>query len=175
MPRLRFLLPAAVLLGCHPTQLAQSCPSPSTAPASLLVTQVLLRRSPDTAPAPPDFTLSLTASGDALYVGSRSVPVSGEFMGRLGPSSFQRVVTDLIGRGLMMDGEQKGASSCAPQAVISIAVQTADGRYRGVSFCGRSEQESRLAGPIYSAIEQIRWYPGARVLALDPAQQAVVR
>ena len=170
MSRLRLLLPTAVLLGCHPTQLAQSCPTPATAPASLLVTKVLLRRSPDTGPAVPDYTLSLTASGDALYVGSRSVPVTGEYMGRLGPAAFQHVVTDLIARGLTMDGEQETIPSCAPQAVISISVQTADGRYSGVTFCGHSEEESRLARPIYSAIEQIRWYPGARLLALGQAQ-----
>ena len=170
MSRLRLLLPTAILLGCRPTQIAQSCPTPATAPASLLVTPVPLRRSPDTGPAVPDYTLSLTASGDALYVGSRSVPVTGEYMGRLGPAAFQHVVTDLIARGLTMDGEQKTIPSCAPQAVISISVQTADGRNSGVTFCGHSEEESRLARPIYSAIEQIRWYPGARLLALGQAQ-----
>jgi hypothetical protein len=169
MPRLRFLLPTAALLGCHPTQVAQSCPIPATAPASLLVTQVLLRRSPNTGPTVPDYTLSLTASGDALYVGSRTVPISGEYMGRLGPSGFQHLVTDLIARGLEMTGEQKAVPDCAPQAVISIAVQTADGRYSGVTFCGRTESETQLAKPIYSAIEQIRWYPGARLLALGPS------
>lgn len=169
MPRLRLLLPVAFLIACRPTQLAQSCPNPATAPANLLVTQVLLRRSPNNGPSVPDYTLSLTASGDALYVGSRTVPVSGEYMGRLGPSGFQHMVSDLISRGLQMNGEQQTSPDCAPQAVISIAVQTADGRYSGVSFCGRSDSESRLAHPIYSAIEQIRWYPGARLLALGPS------
>jgi hypothetical protein len=170
MSRLRFLVPTAALLGCHPSQIAQSCPPPATAPAALLVTQVMLRRSPDTGPTIPDFTLSLTASGDALYVGSLGVPVSGEYMGRLGPASFQRLVTELVAHGLMVDAEQKTVPSCAPQAVISISVQTADGQYSGVTFCGRSDPESRLAGPIYSAIEKIRWYPGARLLGLGPAQ-----
>ncbi len=169
MTRLRFILPTALLLACHPTQVAQVCPNPATAPASLLVTQVLLRRSPQSGPSVPDYTLSLTASGDALYVGSRSVPVSGEYMGRLGSSGFQRMVSELITRGLQVNGEQQVGPDCAPQAVISISVQTADGRYSGVSFCGHSDSEASLARPIYSAIEQIRWYPGARLLALGPS------
>lgn len=169
MSRLHFLLPTAALLGCHPTQVVQSCPIPATGTASMLVTQVLFRRSPNSGPTVPDYTLSLTASGDALYVGSRAVPIPGEYMGRLGPSGFQRMVTDLLARGLEMTGEQQILPDCAPQAVISISLQTADGRYSGVTFCGRSDSETRLATPVYSAIEQIRWYPGARLLALGPS------
>lgn len=173
MPRLNPALAAAALLGCRPAQVAQTCPVPeAAAPASLLVTQVLLRRGPDLTPALPDFTLSLTASGDALYLGSPTVPTPGQYMGRLGQTDFNRIVADLFARGLALEtGEREpapGAPACAPEPVISIAVQTADGRYSHTSFCGRSDAESRLAGPIYAAIEQIRWYPGARSLVVSP-------
>jgi hypothetical protein len=135
----------------------------------MLVTQVLLRRGMSSeGPVAPDYTLSLTASGDALYIGSPRVPIQGQYMGRLGQGAFQRVVADLMARGLVLDQEAKLAPACGPEAAISIAVQTADGHYSGATFCGRSESESRLARPIYQAIEQIRWYPGARQLALGP-------
>jgi len=171
MSRLKPILAAAALIGCHPSQAAQSCPTPeaaATAPAAMLVTQVLLRRGPEMAPALPDYTLSLTASGDALYVGSPTVPVPGQYMGRIGPEGFQRVVSDLLAGGLTLEPESResAAHPCGPQPVISILVQTADGRYSSSSFCGRSDAESRLAGPIYSAIERIRWYPGAKALSL---------
>jgi len=173
MSRLVSGLIAVGLAACHPTQVAQTCPTPAaTAPAAMLVTQVLLRRGPDAVPAIPDFTLSLTASGDALYVGSSTVPVPGEYMGRLGPAGFQRLVTDLVARGLALDTDAQAAAtlSCSPQPVISVSIQTADGRYSGTAFCGRTDSESRLAGPIYSAIEQIRWYPGAKSLAIGPVK-----
>jgi hypothetical protein len=130
----------------------------------------MLRRGPDMTPAIPDYTLSLTASGDALYVGSPTVPVPGQYMGRLGPAGFQHIVSDLLANGLNLEAETRepAAHPCAPQSLISILVQTADGRYSGTTFCGRSDAESRLAGPIYSAIEQIRWYPGGKSLALPP-------
>lgn len=169
MHRLLFLVPIPALIACHPTQIAQSCPIPATAPASLLVSQVMFRRSPNGGPSIPDYTLSLTASGDALYVGSRTVPISGEYMGRLGPTGFQHMVSELVARGMQMDGEKKTIPDCTPQPLISISLQTADGRYSEVTFCGRSESESKLARPIYAAIEQIRWYPGARLLALGPS------
>jgi hypothetical protein len=173
MSRLVFVLTAVSLVACHPTQVAQTCPAPeATAPTAMLVTQVLLRRGPEAIPAIPDFTLSLTASGDALYVGSATVPVPGEYMGRLGSPGFQRLVNDLVAGGLVLDADQPAASrpSCSPQPVITVSIQTADGRYSGTTFCGRSDSESRLAGPIYSAIEHIRWYPGAKSLALGPVQ-----
>jgi hypothetical protein len=171
MPRLTSLLAVAAIAGCRASQVAQTCPTPeSAASAAMLVTQVLLRRGPDMAPGLPDYSLSLTASGDALYVGSLTVPVPGQYMGRLGPTDFQRIVSDLLARGLTLDAEPRepAAHPCAPQPVISISLQTADGRYSSTTFCGRSDAESRLAGPIYSAIEQIRWYPGAKSLALSP-------
>jgi len=172
MSRTPVFLLSSALVACQPTQVAQTCPAPApaTAPASMLVTQVLLRRggSPE-GPLMPDYTLSLTASGDALYIGSPRVPVQGQYMGRLGQSAFQRIVADLMARGLLLDQEAKAAPTCDPEVAISIALQTADGRYSGAVFCGHSESESRLARPIYQAIEQIRWYPGARQLALGPA------
>jgi hypothetical protein len=169
MPRLSPVL-AAVLVACQPSQVAQTCPTPEgTAPPALAVTQVLLRRGSDLIPSVADYTLSLTASGDALYVGSPTVPVPGEYMGRIGAAGFQRIVTDLFARGLTLEAnllEPRPGEPCTPQPLISIVVQTADGQYSGTSFCGRSDAESRLASPIYSAIEQIRWYPGNRSLAL---------
>jgi hypothetical protein len=134
----------------------------------MLVTQVLLRRGGPEGPLAPDYTLSLTASGDALYVGSPRVPIPGQYMGRLGQAAFQRIVADLLARGLVLDQEAQQTPACAPEAAISIAIQTADGRYSGATFCGHSESESRLARPIYQALEQIRWYPGGRQLPLGP-------
>jgi hypothetical protein len=166
MTRVRCLPLTLLLVACQNTQLARTCPSPVTTPSGMLVTQVLLRRGEAGAPL---YTLSLTASGDALYVGGPTLPVPGAYMGRLDAARFQRIASDLIGRGVMADSAVTSARSCAPQPEISVSLQTADGHYTGVVFCGRSEQESRFASPIYTAIEQIRWYPGARTLALGPA------
>lgn len=166
MPRLRFLALTTLLAACQQTRLAETCPTPVTTRSGMLVTQVLLRRGN---PGDPQYTLSLTASGDALYVGAPSLPVPGAYMGRLNPSGFQRIAADLVARGLVADSTMTGDRHCAPQPEISVSLQTADGRYSGAVFCGRSDQETRFAGPIYSAIEQIRWYPGARLLALGPS------
>lgn len=173
MPRRVPLLAALVLVACQPSQVAQTCPTPEpTTTGAFTVTQVLLRRGPDLVPAVPDFTLSLTASGDALYFGSPTVPVPGEYMGRLGEARFQQIVAELFARGLTLEADQPepapAAPACSPQPVITIAVQTGDGRYSRTVFCGRSDEESRLARPIYTAIEQIRWYPGAKSLSLSP-------
>lgn len=165
MPR-RYLPFPLLLLACHPTQLAQSCPAPATTPAGLLVTQVLLRRG---SPGAPEYTLSVTASGDALYVGAPSLPVPGAYMGRLGPEGFQKIAGDLVARGLVADDSAAAEPSCGTEPEISVSLQTADGRYRGARFCGRSDSERRYAGPIYAAIERIRWHPGARILTLGPA------
>ena len=166
MNRVRFLPLTLVLLACQNSQLAQSCPTPVTAPSGMLVTQVLLRRG---YPGTPQYTLSLTASGDALYVGAPTLAVPGAYMGRLEGSGFQRIANDLIARGVMADSGAASPQSCAPEPEIAVSLQTADGHYSGVVFCGHSQEESRFAGPIYSAIEQIRWYPGARTLDLGPA------
>jgi hypothetical protein len=165
MARLRFLPFTCLLAACQHTQLAQSCPTPVAAPSGMLVTQVLLRRGE---PGGPQYSVSLTASGDALYVGAPSLPVPGAFMGRLNGTSFQRITTDLIARGLPTDSTGRATHPCDPEPEISVALQTADGHYSGSVFCAHSADESRFAGPIYSAIEQIRWFPGARILALGP-------
>ncbi|HSB52973.1 MAG TPA: hypothetical protein VLD58_01395 [Gemmatimonadales bacterium] len=165
MARLRFLPFTALLVACQQGQLAQSCPTPVTSPSGMLVTQVLLRMGE---PGGPQYSVSLTASGDALYVGAPTLPVPGAYMGRLNGSAFQRIANDLMARGLPGDSAGMAHLSCAPEPEISVALQTADGRYSGTAFCGHSAEETRFAAPIYSAIEQIRWYPGARVITLKP-------
>jgi len=172
MPVLRAFLPMLLLAGCHPAPLVEACPNPiGTSSGLTLANQLLLRRGSDLGPGAPDFTLSLTSSGDALYSGGPAVPVPGRFMGRLGADRFQALLAQLLAAGLTLTASEPDTGSIAPQcgaaSVISLSVQTADGRYLRQAFCAQSATERQLAGPIYRAAEGIRWQPGSHMLSLQ--------
>lgn len=170
MLRFRSSVTLLALVACQPTSLSQTCPSPVPGASSTLVTQLLLRRARDLGPGAPDFSISLTASGDALYSGSPSVPVPGQYLGRLGAERFNQLVAQLRADGLVPADPASSVvppnPGCGAESVISLSLQTADGRFAQLSFCPSSAEESRLARPIYRAVESIRWQPGGRVLGL---------
>jgi hypothetical protein len=161
----------AALVGCHPSQLAQSCPAPAPAAQPLFVTQLLLQRGdPEAGPEGSEFTLTFSASGDALYAGSSRVPIKGQYMGRIGPERFAGLVTSLTAAGLPSPAEPPRESApvgvCLPAEMISLSFQTADGRFRRSIFCAGSDAERQLAAPIYRLAEQVRWQPGSLALRL---------
>lgn len=161
-------LAAVALAACRPGA-PEACPVPLLAPQSLFVSQVFLERSPGLDAPSPDFTLTLTASGDALYAGSPRVPVRGSYMGRIGPERFATLVTELTAAGLPApSGTQPVLEppACRGEAVITLAFQAADGRFGRTAFCAGSESERQLALPIYRLVEQTRWQPGGPSLSI---------
>lgn len=155
----------ALLLSCRPAPMA--CPSPSQ---GLVVTQVLLERGTGSHPTDPDFTITFTASGDALYAGSARVPIPGSYMGRIGPERFTGLVNRLLSAGLPVPGSgaPPAEATCGPASTVTLAYQTISGQFAHISVCPGSVEERRLLTPLYQLVEQTRWQPGATILSLGP-------
>lgn len=164
--RTPLLMGVALLLACRPLAPA-ACPAPAQ---GLAVTQILLQRGTGEHPTDPDFAITFTASGDALYAGSTRVPIPGNYMGRIGADRFATLVNRLLSAGLRPPAAASPAieSSCGSTATVTLAYQTLGGEFGHVSVCPGSAEERRLLAPVYQLVEQTRWQPGGTLVSLGP-------